>query len=202
MGKGFDDFAEDDVVRGLLEGRPQAAEVLYARIHPVIDRTVRRVLRARRPDHDDVVQSAFEHVVRSLTDRRFTASCSLSTWASVIASRVAIDAMRRRMRERSVFREDAASAPEVPWPSDPITLERRLEARSELQRLAALLNAMKPEQSMTVVLHDLLGHQLADIAEATGISAAAAQSRLVRGRKELFRRRAARASMESQPDDW
>jgi DNA-directed RNA polymerase specialized sigma24 family protein len=50
-------------------------------------------------------------------------------------------------------------------------------------------------------LHDLLGHELAEIAQFTGVTAAAAPSRLVRGRKELLRQRAARRSMESQPDD-
>ena len=47
---------------------------------------------------------------------------------------------------------------------------------------------MKPEQAETLFLHDALGHDLAEIAMMTGATVAAAQSRLVRGRKELFKR--------------
>jgi RNA polymerase sigma-70 factor (ECF subfamily) len=47
---------------------------------------------------------------------------------------------------------------------------------------------MKPEHAETLVLHDALGHELSEIAVLMGVSVAAAQSRLIRGRKELLRR--------------
>jgi RNA polymerase sigma-70 factor, ECF subfamily len=201
MTTGSNAFTDEELVAGLLEGEPRAAELLYSRLSPIIDRTLRRVFRTRRVDHDDLAQTAFENILRSVLERRFGAGCSLSTWASIIASRVAIDALRTRVRERVIFREGMSSSPELLVAPEPVPLERQLEARSELERLQLLLGDMKPEQSLTVVLHDLFGHELAEIAHFTGVSAAAAQSRLVRGRKELMRQRAARRSMESKPDD-
>jgi RNA polymerase sigma-70 factor, ECF subfamily len=195
------EVGDSELIAGLLEGEPWAAELMYVRLSPIIERTLRRVFPTPRADHDDLVQSAFENVLRSVMERRFAAGCSLSTWASIIASRVAIDALRSRVRERVIFRDGMASSPDLLAAPEPVPLERQLEARSELQRLENLLGGMKPEQSLTVVLHDLLGHELAEIAQFTGVTAAAAQSRLVRGRKELLRQRAARKSMESQPDD-
>ena len=47
---------------------------------------------------------------------------------------------------------------------------------------------MKPEHAETVFLHDVLGHQLAEVALIMRVSVAAATSRLVRGRRELYRR--------------
>jgi RNA polymerase sigma-70 factor (ECF subfamily) len=47
---------------------------------------------------------------------------------------------------------------------------------------------MDPARAEAVFLHDVLGHELAEIAVITGATVAAAQSRLVRGRKELLER--------------
>jgi RNA polymerase sigma-70 factor (ECF subfamily) len=57
---------------------------------------------------------------------------------------------------------------------------------------------MKPDQAQTVFLHDVLGHELAEIALMMQVSVAAAQSRLVRGRRELYRRLDAEARSRSQ----
>jgi len=66
--------------------------------------------------------------------------------------------------------------------------ERALSARADLARLQLILGAMNPKHADVLVLHDVLGHELTAISEITGLSVAAAQSRLVRGRKELLRR--------------
>ena len=66
--------------------------------------------------------------------------------------------------------------------------ENLAAARVELARVRRHLLGMKPDQAQTVFLHDVLGHELAEIALMTQVSVAAAQSRLVRGRRELYRR--------------
>lgn len=201
MKLGPSELKDDQLIAGLLQRAPWAAELLYDRLSPIVNRTLRRVFPTRRTDHDDLAQTAFENILRSVLKRRFRAGCSLSSWAVLITSRIAIDALRSSVRERVVFRADMSSSPDLLAAHEPVPLERRLEARSELERLQSLLGSMKPEQSLTVLLHDLFGHELAEVADFTGVSAAAAQSRLVRGRKELMRQREARRSMESQPDD-
>jgi DNA-directed RNA polymerase specialized sigma24 family protein len=45
---------------------------------------------------------------------------------------------------------------------------------------------MRPEHSLTVLLHDGFGHEVTEISALTGVSVAAAQSRLVRGRRQLL----------------
>lgn len=175
----------------LRRGDQWAAVELYERLHPVVERALRRVLRHRVNDYEDLVQSSFERIVRTLAERRFAGACSLATWASAIAAHVAMDWLRARVRERRVFgeqpaRDERESAP--PEPADPAVLERRLEARADVEKLQGMLSRMGDEQAAALVLHDVLGHELSEIAVLTGVSVAAAQSRLVRGRKELLRR--------------
>jgi DNA-directed RNA polymerase specialized sigma24 family protein len=80
---------------------------------------------------------------------------------------------------------------------EPIDAEGRFNARIEIDRVRRHLLAMKPEQAETVFLHDVLNHKLAEIAVLMGVSLAAATSRLVRGRRELYRRLASDGLAES-----
>jgi DNA-directed RNA polymerase specialized sigma24 family protein len=50
------------------------------------------------------------------------------------------------------------------------------------------LSAMNPERSEVMMLHDMLGKEVSEIAVLMDFSMSAAQSRLVRGRKELEHR--------------
>jgi RNA polymerase sigma-70 factor (ECF subfamily) len=140
----------------------------------------------REHDHDDLVQAAFEQIVLTLSRRSYARACSLRTWASTIASHIAFNALRARRRERRVFDRDVDyTDPEPPVSPD---VERTAGARAELHRVRALLSAMRPERAETVFLHDVIGHELSDIAVMMNVSVAAAQSRLVRGRRELRQR--------------
>ncbi|HMJ11818.1 MAG TPA: RNA polymerase sigma factor [Polyangiaceae bacterium] len=159
---------------------------LYAQLKPVVDCAVRRVVQLGPADHDDLVQTAFERIVRSLQQGRFAGTAKLSTWASIISTRVAIDALRVWHRERSVFRRRMISIPEFVDAPEPADVESRLEARSELSQLVEFFDRMRPEHSLTVLLHDGFGHEVSEISALTGVSVAAAQSRLVRGRRQLL----------------
>jgi RNA polymerase sigma-70 factor (ECF subfamily) len=181
-------ISDEAVIAGLLAGQEWAADTLYDRVQPAVDRTLRRILQSADAEHEDLVQIALERVIRTLLERRFARACSLTTWASAIASHVGIDSVRSRVRDRSIFGEPVTEPGHVPGPS----LERQIEARSEVSRVHAVLAGMDARQAETVVLHDLFGHELSEIAVLMGVSVAAAQSRLVRGRKELLRRIGAR----------
>ena len=161
---------------------------LYDRLVGVVDRTLYRVFGRREADHDDLVQASFEQIVLTLARRRFAGACSLSTWASTVASHVGLNALRSRRRERRVVeRGEAADVQQdtVPPPSNVGDVERAMNARLELDRLRSHLAAIDPVKAQTLFLHDVLGHELAEVAVLTGVSLAAAQSRLVRGRREL-----------------
>ncbi|HEX4340566.1 MAG TPA: RNA polymerase sigma factor [Polyangiaceae bacterium] len=186
------EISDEQIIFSLRQGEAWAAEVLYDRVSYVVERTLRRILQSADADYEDLLQVTLERVVESLVQQRFSGACSLTTWASAIAGHVGVDALRSRIRERALFRraEDVAT-PVQAYPQHAM-LEKQLEARSEIEHLHDILGSMKPEQADAVVMHDALGHEIAEIAALAGVTVAAAQSRLVRGRKELLRRARAR----------
>jgi RNA polymerase sigma factor (sigma-70 family) len=167
-------------------GDSSIAQLLYDQLQPTIEYALSRVLRHRNSDLDDLVQVTFERVIRAIAADRFSGQSALTTWTAAIAGHVAIDYLRRSQVERRLFSDALPLEPRIAS-SGVYWTERSLEARSEIQRLHAALSRMKPALAETVVLHDVLGHNVEEVAALTGASQAATRSRLFRGRKELLR---------------
>jgi RNA polymerase sigma-70 factor (ECF subfamily) len=70
-------------------------------------------------------------------------------------------------------------------------MDHRALSRDILTRVATHLEKMNEGRAWTFVMHELMGYELKEIAEMTKVSLAAAQSRLVRGRRDLHKRIAA-----------
>lgn len=180
---------DEALILAVQRGDRQVASALYDRLIRVVDHTVYRVFGRREVDHDDLVQMVFEQIIVTLSRRSYARACNLRTWASSIASHVAFNALRSRRRERKVMDRDAPADGE--HYSARGDAEREAAVRSDLLLVRATLVEMKPQYAETVFLHDVLGHELAEIALMMRVSVAAAQSRLVRGRKDLHKRLAA-----------
>ncbi|MEZ4225782.1 MAG: RNA polymerase sigma factor [Polyangiaceae bacterium] len=177
-------LADEAIISAVIRGDTSVAGALFDRCSGVIDATLYRVIGKRESDHEDLVQQSFEQIVKTLANRRFAGACSLKTWASSIASNVALNALRSRRRERTLFDRSAVDADLASGESP----ERNAAARREIQILREELGQMNRTRAEALLLHDVLGHDLAEISAMTGTSVAAAQSRLVRGRKELQER--------------
>jgi RNA polymerase sigma factor (sigma-70 family) len=180
--------SDEEIIAAVQRGDSRVADELYRRLAGVVDRTLFKIFGRRESDHDDIAQMAFEQVVETLARQQFAGACSLETWAARVASHVGLNALRSRRRERHWLdrQQDGAVASET-RPSS-LDSDRMMEARSRLEQVRRHLVLMKPEQAEAVFLHDALGHDLAEIAVMMGASVAATQSRLVRGRKELWKR--------------
>jgi len=178
--------AERELVARVLAGDRAAAVLLHRALLPVVTRSLRRVLGRYEAEQEDLLQQSFEQIVRTLRHHRFSHSCPLSAWAATLAARVALTELRRRCLRRRHL--DTVTAPPEQGPNDARDWERAQgleERRAEVRRALA---AMDPDRAWVVVLHDLEGHRVVDVARMLGISVTAAQSRLLRGRQELVRR--------------
>ena len=172
---------DTQIVEACREGDATAAAALHARVRPVVDATIARLLGRKDSRSEDLAQIAFIEIARSL--RRFRGECSLDTWSSRVTAHAVYKEIRRRKTEHRVF---------APPPDDEamsmLDESAAAEHRSLLRRVRAHLGAMDPVKAWTLVLHDVCGYDLKEIAEITGASVAAAQSRLVRGRSDLQER--------------
>jgi RNA polymerase sigma-70 factor (ECF subfamily) len=161
---------------------------LYDRLYGVVDATLYRVIGRRESDHDDLIQGSFEQLILTFSRGTFAGGCSLNGWAASIACHVGLNAIRSRKRARRVFAVEADAELEAQRKGDSRSVEAQVIARREIDRVRAELAEMDPNRAVTVFIHDALGKSLAETAQITGVSLAAAQSRLARGRTELRQR--------------
>jgi RNA polymerase sigma-70 factor (ECF subfamily) len=176
--------SDAELVEAVARGDDRISALLYDRVVGIVDRTLADVLGRREADHDDLVQATFVQIVLTLAHGRFAGACSLPTWAARVATHVGLNALRSRRCERRLL--DHGGVPDEP--PAPANVQRQLEARGDVERVREALAMMDPAKAEAVFLHDVLGHELAEVAVITGTSVAAAQSRLVRGRRELLAR--------------
>jgi RNA polymerase sigma-70 factor, ECF subfamily len=187
----------DEVIIAAFARRDRrAAEMVYEHLVGVVDSTLYRVIGRRETDHDDLVQTTFEQIIITLSRSSFAGGCSLRGWAASIACHVGLNAIRSRRRARRVFATRDEAELIVAERAGFANPEMEAIARTELHRLRSELADMDPDRAETIVIHDLLGVSLAETAKLMRVSLSAAQSRLVRGRREI---RARMADREEEP---
>jgi RNA polymerase sigma-70 factor, ECF subfamily len=176
--------AVDDSVllAGLKARNTGLCSAFYDRVRPIVDRTLRRLLGQRDNEYEDTAQRALFELVDTID--RFRGECPFDAWISIVAARAAFRTIRRRRLERRLF---ADLEPEHPQ-SVTRSHAGAVAARQAIGRIRAELEQMDPSRAWTFLLHDVYGYDLKEVAQITGVSLSAAQSRLVRGRREIHDR--------------
>jgi RNA polymerase sigma-70 factor (ECF subfamily) len=152
----------------------------YDRTHPIVAKTVHRLVGVSNGDFDDIVQVAMIELLRSLN--RFRGECSLDTWAATISANVVYKHLRRKRIENRIFSRETA-AEDLPRCS-----VQHPVLRGMIDQVSSHLQQMAHERAWAFILHDVHGYSLSEVARITDASEAAVQSRLVRGRRELHER--------------
>lgn len=175
--------ADDDsmLLASVTQGDPSISSAFYERVRPIVDRTLTRLLGAGDSEYEDVAQIALFELVRSIG--RFRGECPLDAWLSVVTARVVYSHIRRRRAERRLF-ADSFDEVESNVRSMPVSLA----SRQAVMRIRGHLAKMDVRRAWTFLLHDVYGYDLRETASITSVSLSAAQSRLVRGRRELHER--------------
>jgi RNA polymerase sigma-70 factor (ECF subfamily) len=177
----FDDL---ELLAAVRSGDSSSATAFHDRVRPQVDRTVRRLLGRLDNDREDVAQMAVIDLIYTID--KYRGECSLDTWTSTVTAHIVFKHIRRRQTERRLFTQ-IFDADELPVAS-PRRTGREAMGRSAVRRIAEHLDKLDSNRAWTFVLHDTMGYDLREVAHITGASVAAAQSRLIRGRRELHER--------------
>ncbi|HXK16601.1 MAG TPA: RNA polymerase sigma factor [Polyangiaceae bacterium] len=173
---------DSELLAGLKARDRSLSAAFYDRARPIVDRTLTRLLGARDRDYEDVAQRALFELVDTID--RFRGECPLNAWISIVTARSAYRAIRRRRIERRLF-ADVEPGDESPSAR---SHAGAVAARQALERVRRELEGMDQNRVWTFLLHDVYGYDLKEVGQITGVSLAAAQSRLVRGRREIHER--------------
>jgi RNA polymerase sigma-70 factor, ECF subfamily len=187
---------DEAILAAVRAGDERVASDFYWRIKPVVERTVRRLFGRSDCDGEDLVQIALVQIIESLGSYR--GECPLDAWLSAVSANVVYKHIRRRRLERRIF-ETAFDGTEPPAAAATAGPHRML-MRDTARRVADHLCGMRPDRAWAFVLHDVCGYSLDEIAHICGVSVAAAQSRLVRGRRDLHDRVEADGSLAEALD--
>jgi RNA polymerase sigma-70 factor (ECF subfamily) len=181
---------DSELLAALRAGDASAAVALHDRIRPQVDRTIGRLLGWSDVDSEDLAQLALIEIVSTID--RYRGDCALDWWASTVTSHVVYKHLRRRQNERRLF--SSLDAGDVA-PRSAVHGARAPVIRDMLTRVLGHLDSVEESKAWAFVLHDVCGHDLREIADITGVTVSAAQSRLVRGRRELHEKIAADAEL-------
>ncbi|HEX4449029.1 MAG TPA: sigma-70 family RNA polymerase sigma factor [Polyangiaceae bacterium] len=184
----FPPLSDDaELLASLRACKPGSGAALHDRARPTVDQTIRRLLGHGDVDHEDIAQLAMIELVGTIG--RYRGDCSLDSWTSTLTARVVYKHLRRRKTERRIF--GSLDAELVAGLRSGGSTLRNAIVRNVMRRVLAHLEAIDETKASTFVLHDVCGYDLREIAEITGVSITAAQTRLVRGRREVHERIAA-----------
>lgn len=173
----------DEIGRALVDRWRKGDEAAFSDLFRTYRNLVHGVLHhllGADPELEDVIQSAFIEVFRSLG--RFEGRSRLSSWVARVALHVGYHHLRRKKSRPPAYAGDIDDQLADPADDPHTTLERR----ELIERVHALV-AQLPEKKRTVLLlNDLQGVPQEEIAEIVGTNLATVRTRLFYARKELW----------------
>ncbi len=140
-----------------------------------------RALAGPRQDLDDLVQAAAERALKAL--ERFEGRSSLSTFTYGIVYRTLLDQQRWYRRFQQRFSLDSREEPDAL--TFPRSSETDLRELQRARRLYAALDELPSEKRAALILHDLEGLDVADVAAISGANERTVRSRLRDAHKKL-----------------
>ncbi|MEM1024180.1 MAG: RNA polymerase sigma factor [Myxococcota bacterium] len=184
--EGPPDVLGDQLLAAWMAGEENAFRDLFRAYRSLVYGVLRNLMPGD-PELDDVVQTAFLEVFRSLDS--FQGRSKLSSWVARVALNVGYHHIRRKRSRPSDYRTESIG--DVHFDerasSDPEAVVAGAEAT---QRVQIILASLAPKKRTVFILNDLQGLPQEEVAEIVGASVATVRTRLFYARKEFWRRAA------------
>lgn len=163
---------------------PMAFRAFVVRYERMVFALLSRML-GHGPEVEDLAQETFVRAYRAFPSFDPEGPAKVSTWLLTIATRLALDVRKRK-------RADDRPMSDVEPPSDrPSNPELSLERRQLGAAIAAAAAELPDDQRAALVLAEMHGLSIAEIAEALEVPENTAKTRLFRAREKM------RASLQS-----
>lgn len=173
------DEIEDAVLARCRTGDRDAFRLFVVRYEARVFALLSRVL-GRGPHVDDLAQETFLRAYRALPSFEPHGAARVSTWLLTIATRLALDAKKRRVPiDFGVLPEQLD---EVEAGTDPESIFASRQLGRDIERAA---EALSLELRAVLVLSDLHGFSMREIADALGIPENTVKTRLFRARERM-----------------
>jgi RNA polymerase sigma-70 factor (ECF subfamily) len=174
------------LVRQAQKGDKAAFEILVKRHRHRVFAVARGILK-RHEDVEDVAQQVFVKAYFSL--KRFDQRAALSTWLYKITVNECWDLLRKKKARPLVYEADFSeeqarqySAPEREANDMPDTGDRM----AMRQRLDAMLSQLEERDRAMLILKEVEGFSVEEIAESMGLNANTVKVRLFRARRRII----------------
>lgn len=132
---------------------------------------------------EDLAQDIFVRLYESL--ELFQTGRSFRTWFNSLARNLCIDHYRRRKKDRNLVDKPVDEFLDLKSPTE--GAEKRLERRERRELLLKALDTLGATSRDAIVMKDLQGMSLEDMAEAHDVPIGTVKSRVSRARVELGR---------------
>lgn len=169
----------EDMLDGCRRQDPIAFRAFVVTHERMVFSLLSRMLgRLRASDVEDLAQETFVRAYRAFPSFDPAGAAKPSTWLLTIATRLALDARKRKTLD-AVPLDDAP-----PKPADS-TPELRAERRQLGDALADAAATLPDEQRAALLLADVHGLSIAEIATALATNESTAKTRLFRAREKM-----------------
>lgn len=173
----------EHLIEGCVAGDRRAQLEIFRKYREVVLNLVYRLLGTGH-DVDDVTQQVFIRLFESLNG--FKGLSSLDTWVYRVTSRVCTDQLRYKYRKRKIEMisdgEEITATARAPESYGPA---HEYEKKQLHATVSQALDKLNSEKRLVVVMFEIEGRSLEEIAATIGRPVGTVKSRLFHARKEL-----------------